>query len=226
MHLVSRQLREPPRTFRAYQRRVRLLHQVRGTGLLVALGEDDPGVNPYLKVFDLDQNGGSGGGGGDPALLRVSRAALSGRISEPTFLCAHKGQTLMAIAYDDGSVILHRGDVRRERGSRQKVLIDGGGRAGAAPSEKISGMTFRSTNKATLLYVATERSVKCFCLSDRAETCVTLDNVGCSPGLAIPAENMQDTHFVTGRQDAVYCYTPEGRGQCYAFEGQKVIFLS
>ena len=27
---------------------------------------------------------------------------------------------------------------------------------------------------------------------------------------------------MTGREDAVYCYNTEGRGQCYAFEGQKV----
>ena len=28
-------------------------------------------------------------------------------------------------------------------------------------------------------------------------------------------------HFVTGQTDAVHCYNPEGRGQCYAFEGRK-----
>ncbi len=109
-------------------------------------------------------------------------------------------------------------------------------------------MAFKTTTKSTLLYVATDRSVRCFCVSDKAETAVTLDNVGCKEGakhrtivflsklgkcddrcvapsgLAIPAENMPEAHFVIGRQDAVYCYTPEGRGQCYAFEGEKVLF--
>ena len=43
------------------------------------------------------------------------------------------------------------------------------------------------------------------------------------PGLGILSESLEDTHFITGRSDAIYCYTPEGRGQCYAFEGEKLL---
>ena len=39
-----------------------------------------------------------------------------------------------------------------------------------------------------------------------------------SKGLCVSPVNHPDTHFVTGQTDAVYCYNPEGRGQCYAFE--------
>ena len=90
---------------------------------------------------------------------RISRAALSGRVSSPTFLSVDDSQGLMAVAYDEGSLVLHRGDIRwegalskklslsaysttlfrRERGSKQKVLIDGR----QAEGEKISGMAFK-----------------------------------------------------------------------------------
>ena len=51
-----------------------------------------------------------------------------------------------------------------------------------------------------------------------------LDTVGCPMGLGIAADAhfSGDTHFITGRPNGVYCYTPDGRGQCYAFEGEKV----
>ena len=32
---------------------------------------------------------------------------------------------------------------------------------------------------------------------------------------------LSDSHFITGRSDAVYFYSPDGRGQCYAIEGEK-----
>ncbi len=104
---------------------------------------------------------------------------MSGRVSEPVHLTADEGQRLMAVAYKDGSVVLHRGDVRKERGSKSKVLVEGG------RGDAVSGMAFRNTSKATLLYVATESSVRCFCVSDKTETAVTLDSVGCGPGTVL-----------------------------------------
>ena len=45
-----------------------------------------------------------------------------------------------------------------------------------------------------------------------------------SKGLCVAPQNHADIHFVTGQNDAVYCYNPEGRGQCYAFEVTNLIF--
>jgi len=45
---------------------------------------------------------------------------------------------------------------------------------------------------------------------------------GCSRGLCVSPNNFNsDTHFVIGQPNGIYCYNPEGRGQCYAFEGKK-----
>ena len=40
-------------------------------------------------------------------------------------------------------------------------------------------------------------------------------------GLCVRVDCLSDTHFITGRNDAVYFYSPDGRGQCYAIEGEK-----
>ena len=45
--------------------------------------------------------------------------------------------------------------------------------------------------------------------------------MGCARKCSVLAESMQDSHFMIGRDDAIYCYTPDGRGPCYAAGGQK-----
>lgn len=37
------------------------------------------------------------------------------------------------------------------------------------------------------------------------------------------AESPHGANFVVGRNDAVYCYTSDGKGPCYAVEGEKVL---
>lgn len=45
-----------------------------------------------------------------------------------------------------------------------------------------------------------------------------LDDRGCELGCAV----MSDTHdLCIGRKEAVYFYEPDGRGPCFAFEGEK-----
>ena len=51
-----------------------------------------------------------------------------------------------------------------------------------------------------------------------------MDTRGCAPGLCVsPSDNLlaNETRFVTGQQDAVYCYNTEGRTQCIPMEGEK-----
>lgn len=37
------------------------------------------------------------------------------------------------------------------------------------------------------------------------------------------AESPHGANFVIGRSDAIYCYTMDGKGPCYAVEGEKVL---
>lgn len=37
------------------------------------------------------------------------------------------------------------------------------------------------------------------------------------------AESPQGANFVVARNDAIYCYTTDGKGPCYAVEGEKVL---
>ena len=104
----------------------------------------------------------------------------------------------------------------RDARHKQKTLIEKG--------HSVSGMSFVTENTGTFLYVATSEDVFMFTVSVRdKEVRSVLDTKGCTRGLAVSSGSFlgNETHFVTGQQDAVYCYNPEGRGQCYPFDGQK-----
>ncbi|XP_066993542.2 vacuolar protein sorting-associated protein 11 homolog [Anabrus simplex] len=209
IHLVSRLFQIT--TFRAYELHVTLVEQLRHTGILVTIGEDEPGVNPVIKVWNLDKLDKQG----HPTCVRLSRA-IPNKPVPATALCVHDSLNLMAVGFSDGSIVLYRGDVMRERNSKQKILRDG--------SHPVTGLAFRCTSKYTFLFSATTNSVCLFnvTLKDKEQK-IHLDSMGCASKCSVMAESPQDSHFMIGRNDAVYCYTPDGRGPCYAVEGEKLL---
>ena len=50
---------------------------------------------------------------------------------------------------------------------------------------------------------------------------VRLDDIGCPAGLFVATEGLEEAHIAIARQDAIYFYSSEGRGQCHAIEGDK-----
>ena len=151
----------------------------------------------------------------------MSRLVLPGsRVSVPVSLSASESRNLLAVGFENGLVLLQRGDITRERGIKQKVLLEESATAGGQSS--VTGLSFKTLGKAAYLFVSTTSAIYSYDVTVKdKEKKSSLDNLGCEKGLAIPVENLSDAHFVTGRNDAVYCYTPESRGQCYAFDGRK-----
>lgn len=65
----------------------------------------------------------------------------------------------MAVGFVDGSLVLYRGDITRDRSSRQKVLRDG-----TAP---VTGLSFRTTGNVILLFVATSSNILLYNISQK-----------------------------------------------------------
>lgn len=210
IHLVSRLFQVT--TFRAYELNVQLAEQLRNIALLVTVGEDEPGINPVVKVWNLDKLDKQG----HPMCVRISRAIPHNKPTPATALSVYDSLNLMAVGFSDGSILLYRGDVTRERTNKQKVLKDG--------NSSITGLAFRTTAKLTYLFVATMNNVYLYNITMKdKEQKIHLDGMGCRRHCSVLAESVQDSHFMIGRNDAVYCYTPDGRGPCYAVEGQKIM---
>lgn len=210
LHFLNRHLEA--QTLSAFPTEVLLVQQVRQSGLLLVLGREENHAQPVLRVYHLDIPDKLG----QPTLLRHSRVGLAQRVSVPTCLAIHENQSLWVVGFQDGVLILYRGEITRERGTKSKVLMDGQG--------SMTGCFFRNVGAQILLYVTTKTGVFTIDVTVKdKEYKSTIDSIGCLPGTVVASDNLPETHVITARDDGVYCYNPEGRGQCYAFEGRKTL---
>ncbi|XP_022091158.1 vacuolar protein sorting-associated protein 11 homolog isoform X2 [Acanthaster planci] len=198
--------------FRAYELRVTHLCQLKQHNILVSIGQDEPGINPIIKVWNLDKQDKMR----HPTCSRITRALPgSNQPSQVSALTVSETLTMMAIGFQDGSVTLIRGDVTRDRHNKFKTIYQ--------DKTPVTGLGFRHTQRNTVLFVATETSVSSFNLSGKDPHREVLDLHGCPLRCSIMSDATQDNQFVMGREDAVYFYQPDGRGPCLAFEGQKTL---
>ncbi|OLL26859.1 Vacuolar protein sorting-associated protein 11 [Neolecta irregularis DAH-3] len=123
--------------------------------------------------------------------------------------------TQVAVGFSNGTVILVRGDLARDRGAKQRVIFES--------EEPITGLEFVSGSKMTLLYVVTTARVLTYtCLGKgQGQPVRVLDSLGA--GLNCTSIT-QDGNLVIIREDAVYFYKENNRGPCYAFEGTSIFF--
>jgi hypothetical protein len=103
----------------------------------------------------------------------------------------HENLNLAAVGFSKYCLILLRGDIIRDRGTKQKVLLESSSQQGARtqkPTESssnpsISGLSFKSSSRTSWLYVATTDQILVFNLSGRdKEVATQLDNIGCPIG--------------------------------------------
>lgn len=211
IHLVKRGFNVT--SLSAFVLRVCHVQMMQQASLLVAIGEDEPGINPLIKVWNIEKLDKQG----LPMCVRISRAIPNNRPVPVSEFCVHENLSLIAVGFSDGSIVLYRGDITRDRSSKPKVLRDGG-------MQPVSGLAFSSTSKLMYLFVATTSSVFSYniTIKDKEEK-IDLDKKGCESHCSTSSESTHDPQFMIGREDAVYCYTPDGIGACYAFQGTKVL---
>jgi hypothetical protein len=119
----------------------------------------------------------------------------------------------MAIGLCNGLVVLFKGDLAREKISKQLVLQ-------ADAENPITGLGFRG-GKPTQLFVVTSATISVFNTTlPQPQQEILDDTIGCGVGCTVMSD---EDELVVGRTEAVYFYSPEGRGQCCVFEGEKKI---
>ncbi|CAG0895646.1 unnamed protein product [Cyprideis torosa] len=217
IYFINRQLEMS--AFRAYQLRVTNIVVMQQSAVIVTLGEDEAGINPLLKTWNLEKPSTSKDG--SPLCTRISRVIPPGNRPTPaTAVAVHESLTLMAIGFEDGSVMLYRGDAMREKGSKKRLLHHTSG-------QSITGLFFQTTPKSTVLFIVSTDGVWSVLVSgrnpkDELEK-IEIDSIGAPSTCIALADGRYEHHLILGKRDAVYCYTPDSRGPCYAFEGDKVI---
>jgi hypothetical protein len=113
----------------------------------------------------------------------------------------------VAVGCENGSVILLKGDLLRSRCSQIKVQ---------APSCVTSIHFCSSVCDAHTIFVTTLTHIG-HLVGESSEFAI-LDESGCSADTAVLTESGE---LAVARAEAVFLYTDDGRGPCYAFDGDK-----
>ncbi|XP_048036590.1 vacuolar protein sorting-associated protein 11 homolog [Megalobrama amblycephala] len=197
-------------SFQAYKLRVTHLYQLKQHNILVSVGQDEHGINPLVKVWNLDKKDS-----GSPLCTRIFPAIPGNKPTEVSCLSVHENLNFMAIGFTDGSVVLTKGDITRDRHSKTLSLHEG--------NCPITGLAFRQAGKVTHLFVATLEKVQCYTLSVKEYPRVDLDTHGCALRCSALTDPSQDSQFIVAGDDCVYLYQPDERGPCFAFDGHKLL---
>ncbi|KAL8144386.1 hypothetical protein V2J09_017418 [Rumex salicifolius] len=209
--------------FPAHSRSVLFLQQLKQRNLLVTIGEDEqmsPQISPTcLKVFDLDKTQSESTSRASPECIQTLRV-FTNQFPEAkvtSFLVLEEAPPilLIAIGLDNGSIYCIKGDIARERITRFQLQVD---TASDKSLSAITGLGFRVDGQALQLFAVTPSSVSLFNLQYQPVRKQTLDYIGCH----VNGVAMSDrSELIIGRPEAVYFYEDDGRGPCWAFEGEK-----
>uniref|UniRef100_A0A3B5K6S1 Vacuolar protein sorting-associated protein 11 homolog n=1 Tax=Takifugu rubripes TaxID=31033 RepID=A0A3B5K6S1_TAKRU len=202
--LLTRSLQLTP--FQAYKLRVTHLYQLKQHSILVSVGQDEHGINPLVSVQSLQR---------DSSLGVVPWCTRESELHGHCFLILGFERCFSLTGFTDGSVVLTKGDITRDRHSKTMTLHEG--------NSPITGLAFRQVAKATHLFVATLEKVYCYTLSIKEYPKVELDTHGCSLRCSCLADPSQDSQFIVAGDECVYLYQPDERGPCFAFDGHKLL---
>ncbi|BES88341.1 RING [Nesidiocoris tenuis] len=184
------------KTFEAYNQCVTLVEQCKQLPYLITIGEDGIGINPHIRIWHtekLDKND-------QPVCLRVTRVSIPNKVVIPTAICVSDNMTIMAVGFNDGSILIYRGDVKKERSSKQTLLTE-------YYLSSVTGLSLSAFGKTVHLYVATVNSIEMIDISQKDKEKI---------------EDEKGKHFFVARDKAVYCYTNGVLGPCYAVNGTKL----
>ncbi|KAI1816656.1 vacuolar protein sorting protein-like protein, partial [Poronia punctata] len=196
------------RSFLAHETgRITHMRQVEGTSLLVTVSEDLSN-EPVLKVWALDKPVKKTG---LPTCLSTTNIN-NGRKQFPiSAFTALDDLSQLAVGFANGAVTLIRGDLIHDRGTKQRVVYES--------EEPITGVEFVSDPKLTTLFVATTSKLLKLVISGRGhgQPPRTVEDSGCAAGCM--TVNKKTGDIIVVRDDAVYYYTADGRGLCFANDG-------
>ncbi|KAG0353979.1 hypothetical protein BG005_006814 [Podila minutissima] len=208
VHIIEKGLQVE--SFLAYDSgRVTHIKQLRQRNILVTVGEEDNEVQ-VIKLWDLDKPDRNKPG---PTLERSIRVQQSGNAFPVSALAVLENLSQIAVGLANGTVVLISGDLMRERTTAQKIVHQN--------DEPITGLGFKEQQRGAFLYIATTAKVLLY--NTVYKSTQTLDEQGGALGCAVLNDNTQE--LAIARDEAIYFYSPDGRGPAYAFDGAKT-FIS
>jgi vacuolar protein sorting-associated protein 11 len=172
---------------------------------------DSADATPEFKVWNLNKLIKS-----VPSCLKQVKT----NIQKPTALAVAENGQCMAIGFERGNVSIYKGDIARDKTKSVKNLTFG--------TSTIQGISIKTIGKVIQIFVCSDSGVYMYVIEGR-------DKESAKPAVFDqPPKNIlttcswlqtghNDGYFMVGRDDAIYCYTADGRAPCYAFDQRKVL---
>ncbi|KRZ51532.1 Vacuolar protein sorting-associated protein 11 -like protein, partial [Trichinella nativa] len=209
--------------FKAYKVNLSLLYCPRSSDSLVSIGEDDNGVNPYLKVWLLDKLDKQG----KPFAVRCSKTSPGNRPVKVTSVAVDSSGQLMVVGFEDSSILLYRGDVCKEKQPKSQLIRDG---STCASEGSIVGMELCDhSSQAVILYVVTTRFTFSFTISfkekDITKTVLEMEGLHMRRCWALAGEELKN-QFVVARNMGFYFYQPEEKAYEASFPDISEVFIA
>lgn len=165
------------------------------------------GTGPIIKLWNLDKRDKKTN---DPACHSTVNVTNGDNTFPITAMDISDDYSIIALGFADGAVVLVRGDIIHDRGSRQRLVYDSSG--------PITGIAFHDKDGIPTLFVATVSKILTVSTSGKNNgkpEKVLEKSKGADLGCAT-----YDTYskmFVVARDDAVSFYQPSGRGPSFVF---------
>ncbi|KAJ9551538.1 hypothetical protein OSB04_015583 [Centaurea solstitialis] len=210
--------------FQAHTASVLFLQQLKQRNFLLTVGEDEQ-ISPQLssvclKVFDLDKTQPEGPSTSIPDCIQILRI-FTNQFPEAkitSFSSSRGSSANIANSYWTRQLLCIyciQGDIARERIKRFMLQVEN---RQDKTQCAITGMGFRVDGKAFQLFAVTPGSVSLFNLQTQPASRQTLDQIGSNVNSVAMNDRLE---LIIGRPEAVYFYEVDGRGPCWAFEGEK-----
>ncbi|XP_067935416.1 vacuolar protein sorting-associated protein 11 homolog isoform X2 [Watersipora subatra] len=211
--------------FRAHNKSISHVHQLRQHNILTTVGKDEEGDFPIFKLWMMETFDGQG----VPHCSRILRLSPFGAKDslhnipqEVSCMAVHESMQLLAFGFKSGAVILYKGDISKDKQSKFCSIYnprDGENKGG---STEVTGLALRVVQKSQLLFLVTRNSLLAYEIFHKDKNSLILnENYGCAPRCSTLADDLLQNQFLVGRSDGVYYIQPEGRGGTAALEGEK-----
>nr|CAG8438928.1 6700_t:CDS:10 [Entrophospora candida] len=175
--------------------RITHMKQIKQKNILVTIGDDDP---PAIKIWDLDKQDKSKG---TPACQRTIKVNHGGKPFPVSTFAVLDNLGQIAVGLANGVVVLIKGDLYRDRHTRQKVIHE--------------RLGFREHWKSIILFIVTTNKILTYVTTSKLPPTI-LDDQGCGLNCAIMSDTTHE--MVVAKDEAIYFYGPDGRGSCFAYD--------
>ncbi|KAJ2726977.1 Vacuolar protein sorting-associated protein 11 [Coemansia sp. Benny D115] len=121
----------------------------------------------------------------------------------------------IALGFAGGHIVLVRGNITKSKSTKQRTLH--------VTPEPVTNLHFVTddTGTSTALFATTTAQTLVFDTSSSGKSeAVVLEERGCGIGCSLVND---DRELIVARDEAIYFYTVEGRGPCFAFDAPKVL---